>query len=449
MICTPQGHGVWLPHSVQNLPGMQPCLYLYRIAGKYSALIPDKPHAVMNLRDESLRTELQNTLKRSRIVAWALVLFYPATVFLARVLLSSPEIERFYLWLYGATSVLLTLCTLVLYYSAWWGWRALLIGGALAPMLVETALSYPLIGTGVWWASLAAAIMGAQLFTRNEWRVSVCTVALVGIAGLMVVIGHPYFPHLATNEMSHGHIRYTVIQAGMAIASLLPVLLNNQIRDELRRRESEIQESLLVQQALSTHLEKERDEAERRRQEAEAALEQISRLQEEAHLRAAREAFRVRYERLMRTGYELTLQDFAQKVLVCLSEDFAVVGGLFYKRQNTGWQVIAAYALPRQIGTEMTGGILRIPELLRKPYLLTPVPDSVVVPRSALLNIRPVAILYLPLHSEVAGDVMAIIELLLSEVPNSQYMDLISAILPGLGTYWWGRQISAYQSFSG
>lgn len=395
----------------------------------------------MSISEESRRIEMRNTLKRARITGWALVAFYPLTIVNAYMLTSSPEIQRFYLWLYGTDTIFLLLCAWMIHKShTWWGWRCMIGIGGILPVLVETAVSHPLIGPAAWWASLAASIMGMQLFTRDEWRPAIFTVALIGVLGTVAVFFQPNFPHIPMNEMSHGHIRHTSIQIAMAIAAFLPIFLNNQIRDELRKREEQVDKSLEAQAALTAQLKEERDEAEKRRELAEAALAEVSRLREEEYQRAQREAFFMRYEKLMRIGYELSRQDFAQKLLDALSEDLSVLGGLWYEKNGEGWYVTAAYAFPQKIGTQVKGGIIRIAELLKKPHILAPVPESVKGPRSALLQPKPVAILYLPFYSEVSGEVVAVAELLLSKMPDAHTMTLMTGILPQIGTYWWGRR---------
>lgn len=62
------------------------------------------------------------------------------------------------------------------------------------------------------------------------------------------------------------------------------------------------------------------------------------------------------------------------------------------------------------------------------------------MPRTTLIEAKPVAVLYLPFYSTVTDEVVAAAELLIHRLPNSQMVNLIEGILPRIGTYWWGRQ---------
>lgn len=392
------------------------------------------------LLENSAKRELEISTQRARGVAWLVFLSYHMTLGLAYLLDLSPEARSFYFWVYGVGSLPSLIIAIALHLSQSTVWRALLPAFAVAPVLVETAYFYPLMGSSIWWACFVVGYASMIYFRMDEKWVAVGLIILTGAAGLVIAIFHSKLSQLPGNAVSHGYIRYALIQGSMVFAAILGVLLNNQLRHMVRNREMQLHQAISVQNEALEQLTQQRTEAERRRHEVESALAEISRLREEERQRAEREAFLMRYEQLMRMGYELSCQDFAQKLLDALSEDLNALGGLWYEQNGEIWRVTAAFGFPQKVGTEVKGGILRTTQLLRKPYMLTPVPEGIRMPRTALIEAKPVAVLYLPFYSTVTDEVVAAAELLIHRLPNSQMVNLIEGILPRIGTYWWGRQ---------
>lgn len=388
---------------------------------------------------ESNEQELKVAVQRSRYIAWLVLASYYITLGLAYLLDVPADARTFYVWVYGIGSIFPLSVTVGLYFSYSSVWRALLPIFAVAPVLTETAYFHPLMGSTIWWASLVVGYASMIYFMRDEYRIAIGLVAFVGIVGLLIAIFHPKLARLPGNAVSHGYIRYAIIQGAMISAAIIGVILNNQLRRIVISREEKLNQALKAQEETLRQLVAQRAEAERRRQESEAALAEVSRLREEERQRAQREAFFMRYEQLMRAGYELSREGFAQKLLDALSEDLGMLGGVWYEHDGEIWRVIAAYAFPQKVGTEVKGGILRTVQLLKKPYILSPLPDGVRIPPTALLQAKPIAALYLPFYSTVTDEVVSVAELLLHQIPEAHSLHLIEGLLPRIGTYWWGR----------
>jgi hypothetical protein len=215
---------------------------------------------------------------------------------------------------------------------------------------------------------------------------------------------------------------------------------------EAIQRSKDLAHALEKQQALSEEAIQQKALAEERRREAEAALAEITRLREIEAQRSEQQRLLMRYETLMRESYALPMEGFAHRLLEALSEDLSLLGGLLYKRDETQWQVISTYAFPLEMSRTLRSGVLDMVAELHRPYLLSPAPAGTKKPISSLHAAQPVAVLYLPLHSEATGETLAIVELLLSELPSSDSLAFMEGVLPRIGTYLWmrmSRQASA------
>lgn len=382
---------------------------------------------------------------RSRIVGWLVFINYPFTYGIAYLFLSSPEARQVYFYIYFAGSIFPLAVSVALHFFKLQIIQVLLLLSAISPLLSEAAIFYPLNGGILWWSCLVAGYVGTFLFPAKDWKKAIALVVGVGLLALLVAFFHSYTARFPANEVSHGVWRFGLVLPAMVMVGILAILLNRDLQNMLLQRQIELGESLQKQEELASALEQEKEEADRRRAEAEAALAEVARLRAEEIQRAAREAFLMRYETLMRTSYELSPAEFARKVLESLTEELTLLGGFFYKRREVGWEVIAAYAFPHKIGyiIESDHGILRVAALVKEPFLVSPCPPGTLTPYSSLLRIKPIGILYLPLYSEATNEVVAIIELLIGNIPSKETRALLALLLPRLGTYLWSRASNA------
>ncbi|MCX7763269.1 MAG: hypothetical protein N2253_00025 [Bacteroidia bacterium] len=384
--------------------------------------------------------ELHLIKKRAQIVSWLVVVSYWMMVAYAYIVSLPAEAFRFFWWVYGVGSLPIFITSLILLRSQRLIWRLLVPILAVVPGLIETLVFSPFLGPNIWWACFVVGYGGIMLFTWKEWRAVLLMVGLVVGMGLVVAFLHPHVRHLPPNLLTHGTIRYVLVLPALGAAIVIGTIYNKSLRERLSIREKQLEELLQTQSELAQQLALRGEEAEKRRIEVEKALSEIARMREIEAARAEREAFLMRYERLMRTGYGLSEDEFAQALLDMLSTDISLLGGLFYTKENGGWKVIAAYAFPSKIGQEAKGGPLRIAETLQKPYLLEPAPPTVPISGSLLVQPKPTGILYLPFYSDASKKVVAVAELLLAKKVEPSHIALLEEILPRIGTYWGERQ---------
>lgn len=384
--------------------------------------------------------ELHLIKKRAQVIAWLVVLSYWMMVAYAYIVPLPGEVFSFFWWVYGVGSLPIFTVALILLRSQRFIWRFLVPILAVVPGLTETLLFSPFLGPNIWWACFVIGYGGIMLFSWREWRAVLLMVGIVVGLGLLVALLHPYVAHLPPNLLTHGTIRYLLVLPAMGAAIVIGTTYHRSLWERLRAREKQLEETLRIQSELAQQLALRGEEAEKRRAEVEKALSEIARFKEVESARAEREAFLMRYERLMRTGYGLSENEFAQALLDMLSTEIGLLGGLFYTKENGGWKVIATYAFPSKIGQEAKGGTLRIAETLQKPYLLEPAPPIVPVSGSLLVQPKPTGILYLPFYSDASKQVVAIAELLLAEKVEPSRVALLEEILPRIGTYWGERQ---------
>ncbi|MCX7653050.1 MAG: hypothetical protein N2200_09340, partial [Bacteroidia bacterium] len=303
----------------------------------------------------------------------------------------------------------------------------------------EAAFFQPLNGAVFWWSVFVAGYGAILLLNREERAAAFALPIIVGLGGGEVLLLHPKIASLPANPISHGVFRYSVLQIAMIVAAIVGLLQYNYTRQRLLNREMQLSDALARQEEANAQLLAEKQLSEQRRQQVEAALVQIEQLREQERLSREREAFLVRYETLMRKGYTLSLEEFADQLLIELSKDITIFGGIFYVRDGQGWVVKASYAFPEKVGTYVSGGTLRTAEVVRQPYLISPAPMATIDIRSGLLRPRPKGVLYLPFYSEVTHEVACIVEVVLAETLKPETLERLETLLPRIGTYWWVR----------
>ncbi|MCX7651241.1 MAG: hypothetical protein N2200_00005, partial [Bacteroidia bacterium] len=216
--------------------------------------------------------EMRDIMLRSRVVAWLVLASYYATLGMAYIFDLSPEVRRFYLWIYGVGSVTpLTVC-IALRISKSLIWRFSLPIVATTPVLAEAAFFQPLNGAVFWWSVFVAGY-AAILFLNKEERAAVFALPIiVGLGGGVVLLLHPKIASLPANPVSHGVFRYSVLQIAMIVGAIVGLLQYDYIRQWLLNREMQLSDALARQEEANAQLLAEKQLSEQRRQQVEAAL---------------------------------------------------------------------------------------------------------------------------------------------------------------------------------
>ncbi|MCX7605769.1 MAG: hypothetical protein N2170_00695 [Bacteroidia bacterium] len=385
-------------------------------------------------------------LRRSQVVGWLIFLSYLLNLFLSEMFIPSSQVHAkwLYRYLYGLGILYPAGILFALYHPSTRQnplIRILCVYGSTLPILAEAVLTYPLPGGTFWWVCFTGGY-GAILLLEPKartWQIHL----LIGGHILLAIIGvflHRWLNYIPANEVSNGHLRFGTLSVFVGIAAYLGYFQYKDVLSEILRAKEEQEMLISDQRSLLIEATIQREEAIKRREEAEAAIREVQKLREEERQRSQREAFIVRYEALMRSSYSLSSEAFARLLLEYFAEDLQAVGGVFYLRRADAWHVLRTYAYPFHEGKIGKGGALDIAAHLRKPYLLHPVPAGTPKPSSALCTVTPQALLYLPFYSEATQETMAITELLLGSLPTDDFLLLLEAILPRIGTYIWARE---------
>ncbi|MCS7297607.1 MAG: hypothetical protein RMK19_06050 [Bacteroidia bacterium] len=248
------------------------------------------------------REELKTIRDRLKFIGWLIFLAHGMTVGLAYLLDVPSEAKRFYLWVYGAAALLALIISFIISRFSTWPWRASIAVLGVFPFLIEMAYFSPFLGAGMWWVCVFAGYVSALLFTWREWPVGVSLTVGIGLLAALVGLFHSFTAQLPGCAVSHGYLRYALVQAGMIGGSVIAIILSRQLRKRIEEREEKLYESLEAQAALAAQLSAQKEEAEQRRLQAEKALAEVAQLREEERRRAETEAFFMRYETLMRTS---------------------------------------------------------------------------------------------------------------------------------------------------
>ncbi|MCS7297180.1 MAG: hypothetical protein RMK19_06640 [Bacteroidia bacterium] len=384
-------------------------------------------------------------LRNTRIVAW--LVFFSKVLSLASAVAASeapPSVQTAFLWIRVPDLLLNLIVVLLIQFSSSVSalLRFLLLWSVISVIAVEITVTQPLSGWAFSWVIFAGAMGSLIAFDSiKEYRwvyASLGGTFILGTAGLIL---HPFVSFIPPNSITHGMPRFVLITVAVGVASYLVFRYYQRVMGDAVRFADDFRQALEAQWQSAQEALQQKDLAEKRQQELEAALKELARLREEERQRADRESFLMRYETLMRTGYELSLPLFAQKVLDELASKLQILGSLFYQKGEKGWQVISTQAFPDKINKVVEGGILQTAAILKKPYTVCPVPEGTQMPYSALASPKADALLYLPLYSEVTGEVVAIAELLLANKPTTETLSLLEVLLPRLGTFLWNKRV--------
>ncbi len=346
----------------------------------------------------------------------------------------------------------------------WFSIYYLLIAGSSLALLVYKPHFYqnryaPLLPVSV----VLSAFYAGQLFFLEPMFSLAATVALTGVLILFLTNVHhgnavrltyflgasvtnvivyyvlnPRFAYLETTEVAHGflsQISFVVITIGLLAYALYFFGSLARQREALIREQGRLIEEVRQMQG----------EAEARRAEAEARYVEAQHLQKELAREVARTALSARYEALMRERYGSALPDFLRALLEAVNDDLGFVAGLAYQEKGGGYfEVVATYALPQYRGRTFSGGILETAAALREPYLIA-ISTSRIFLRS-IANLRPRYALYLPIYADVAeGKIVALLELLFLDKPDTDKVSLIGTLLPRIGSYMWMQRAVAAQ----
>jgi hypothetical protein len=172
-------------------------------------------------------------------------------------------------------------------------------------------------------------------------------------------------------------------------------------------------------------------------EEAEARYAEDQRLREELRREMARTQLSARYETLMRQNYGKSTPDFLRALLETLHDDLGFLGGIAYQTKEGGFEAVATYALPQYLGQSFSGGLLETAAALPTPYLV-PVSLSRNLHIPSIATLQPKYALYLPIRADVGGGgIVAVLELLFLEAPQTEKVELIGELLPRIGDYLW------------
>ncbi|MCX7980911.1 MAG: hypothetical protein N3A68_07710 [Bacteroidia bacterium] len=380
-----------------------------------------------------------------RAIARGVFGFKLFTLLLAVYTDTPPSIKTIYIQMRGLDALLGGVVAIFLHvgkpYTTLF-WRFALNIYAFAGFLIEATLTYPLNSGLFLWIPMVGGLTGVLLFNAaDEHKYS--QLALIGSAFLSLLgfLLHDKVAFIPPNPLSSSALTYILLIIGEAFVGYFFMEQNNKNFRRILELAQAQQESLQKQEELTRALDQERAEAEKRKAEAEAALQEVLRLQAEERRRAEREAFFAQYETLMRTAYTEPLSTFLRKLLEAFHQDLPMLGAVTYLRQPDGWAVQATYALKPTTTTFPNQGLLATAAHLKKPYLIVPPPKGTPTPPVSLHQPQPAALLYLPFFAEATQETIGIAELLLLEVSAEELLSRLEALLPRIGTYLWVRQL--------
>ncbi len=389
--------------------------------------------------------ERESLMRRARFIGWLILAGYCANIIWNRLQASAvpADFAKLHLWAYVVLTAISGIVLYMLYRSGHIVYRLALIKLAILPFFMECLVVTPPNSGLLWWAIFAAGLGHIILLHREEVQYGIWTVVLVSIISAAISLLNPYVAIYPANSITHGAIRFALLSVAMGLAVGVGVMTYSNIQLRLMNREREIQDALANQEELSRKLENQLRISEENRRQAEAALAEAQRLRAQEQKRAEKEAFLSRYELLMRLGYTEEVPIFCQKVLDSFTKELPLLGGLFYIKEANSWRVAAAYGFPQRVGVVAKAPILRTAELTKTFHLIQPAPAHIDIPRTALLQPRAAALLYVPFVSEATQKTIAVAELLLASPPSEEILEWIEAVGPRLGTYLWMRLIQS------
>lgn len=377
--------------------------------------------------------------RATRIIAW--LLFLSKILSLSTALLTkttAPDLRAAFLWIRVPDLLLNFLIVLAIQFSSPVPaiLRLLLLYSVTVLVTVESSVVQPLSGWAFSWVNFAAAMGSITFFDAvNERRYGEIVIIgnfILSVVGIML---HPFISFIPPNPIAHGLPRFVLITLAVGAGGWIVFKHYAKLIESAVGFASELESVMEAREKMTEEALRQKELAERRQQEVESALAELSRLREVERRRAEQERFLIRYEKLMRESYGIAPKDFLQKLLDTLGNDLPLLGALLYMRKGESWRVDAAYAFPSEIGRILKSGILQMAAELRMPHLVHPAPDGIKRPLAALHSPKPAAVLYLPLLNEATQEVIAVIELLLAKLPSEESLSLLQEVASRLGTY--------------
>jgi hypothetical protein len=273
-----------------------------------------------------------------------------------------------------------------------------------------------------------------DLKQEGKWAMG----TLISYSALALIAQYVLSPRLAIAEESViTHLPFMRFGWQFLLLIWFAVLLRSVIQKDKQLHALHMQEKAILaeQEALIGRLKLSQEEAEARYAEAQ-------RLQEELRREMARTQLSARYETLMRQNYGKSTPDFLRALLETLHDDLGFVGGIAYQTKEGGFEAVATYALPQYLGQSFSGGLLKTAAALPTPYLV-PVSLSRNFHIPSIATLQPKYALYLPIRADVGGGgIVAVLELLFLEAPQTEKVELIGELLPRIGDYLWMQRVA-------
>lgn len=372
-------------------------------------------------------------IARARLAAWIVWAAYLASMItiLSTYYRSSQDASlQLDLAIFSSALLMHTLVTIGLHISGAFFLRVMLVFTTIISNTLEAILHDPLEKGMIWWAVTIAFILVSLIMKPEEFRYGYFITGGITLFAIVLIVARPYFPRYPQNAFNTDLMRLILITVAIGVGGSIVVQRFTQlITQRLSDREMKLMEMTEQQQKMIAELQQ-------KKAEADAALQQVQELRREEQKRAETEQFLSRYEVLMRTGYQQSIEAFCQSLLDTLCQEVSVMEGVLYRRgADDGWEVVAIWGALDKKGKVIHSPLLEsVASLQEVSWITLPVyyPTSLHISFPVL---QPKGHLYLPFFHEAPQRTVAIAELALGATIPQEQKERLNILLPRIGNY--------------